>query len=417
MVEYALVVAVFVVATVAGVGILLQSGRGAAEREGDAIGSPRTFDTWPRTSTTSGGGGAPTSTTASTSTTSTTSSTTSTTAAPTTTTTAPVVLGTETDIYNDWGSGYCAEVTVTTTSPTPVDWTAEIDMTRYPLNGQPSNIWNGDGGRDGGTLVVTNGGRSWNRTSSTGPATFGFCAERPAPEVSRDVRVQTRVTDDWGSGFCVEVTISSSSTRATGWQVELDLSEYPLDGEPYDVWNTDWVSDEGRMIASGTTWDRTVAVGDPYRWGFCARRPSEPDGEDLWAVSRFLQNRIRAWSADHPGESLPGNVGRAFDALGLDGADFADRGLVTYKPGGSNDGNRLRLTSDPGYRFCVFRQHPGRGWEWGVHRNVDWWENGGVWESGNGYPLDPASLRLIENTNDAKRSCGAEEEWEAPDQA
>lgn len=88
-------------------------------------------------------------------------------------------------IDSSWSTGYCATVTVSTTSPTPIAWRATIDHTTPGLTSptrwlqlQPTNFWNAQSVSFmvlTGTWVLV--GASHNATISAGsPTTFGFCA-------------------------------------------------------------------------------------------------------------------------------------------------------------------------------------------------------------------------------------------------
>ena len=75
-------------------------------------------------------------------------------------------------ITDDWTTGYCAKVTVSTGSTTPVDWTVTI-----PIEGTVSSLWSADWSVSGGQLTAT--GKSWNNEVHAGTdTTFGFCADR-----------------------------------------------------------------------------------------------------------------------------------------------------------------------------------------------------------------------------------------------
>ena len=110
----------------------------------------------------------------------TTKPTTSTTAAPTTTaptttapttTVAPGVTWTM-KIQSDWGSGYCADVTVANPTAKPIDWKISLS-----IEGKPTSVWNANWSQSGSTLTAS--GVDWNRTVQPGGTQpWGFCAAR-----------------------------------------------------------------------------------------------------------------------------------------------------------------------------------------------------------------------------------------------
>lgn len=73
---------------------------------------------------------------------------------------------------SDWGSGYCASVTLTTGATVPVDWNVT-----FSIDGTVRELWSATWSQSGG--AVTAEGLEWNDTVvAGGPATFGFCADR-----------------------------------------------------------------------------------------------------------------------------------------------------------------------------------------------------------------------------------------------
>ncbi|WP_134738377.1 S26 family signal peptidase [Nocardioides sp. 503] len=88
-------------------------------------------------------------------------------------------------VDNAWGThSYCATVTVSTTSPTPVAWRATIDhgtpgltATHRWLTAQPTNVWNAQPqsfAAGTGTWVLVGAGHNATVVAGT-PTTFGFC--------------------------------------------------------------------------------------------------------------------------------------------------------------------------------------------------------------------------------------------------
>ena len=75
-------------------------------------------------------------------------------------------------ITTDWGSGFCAEVTVRPASVVPITWSAELQV-----GGTITSIWDATTPGSSGTVTVR--GAAWNPTASAGsPVKFGYCAQR-----------------------------------------------------------------------------------------------------------------------------------------------------------------------------------------------------------------------------------------------
>jgi cellulase/cellobiase CelA1 len=75
-------------------------------------------------------------------------------------------------VANDWGQGYCSNVTVTNPNATPLTWTVS-----FSVAGTTYTSWNATLSQSGST--VTASGVSWNQVLQAGAGTsFGFCANR-----------------------------------------------------------------------------------------------------------------------------------------------------------------------------------------------------------------------------------------------
>ena len=73
------------------------------------------------------------------------------------------------------GSGYCADVTVSTASTGKITWSVP-----FTYSGTLQNIWSAKLATVGGVLRAS--GESWNATvSAAAPVTFGYCANGKAP--------------------------------------------------------------------------------------------------------------------------------------------------------------------------------------------------------------------------------------------
>lgn len=101
-----------------------------------------------------------------------------------TSTTSPLTDANVSVAVNAWATGYCATVTVSTTSPTPIRWRATIDHATpgltdpfFWLVAQPANRWNATPisfAPATGTWVLR--GAAHNEVISSGsPAEFGYC--------------------------------------------------------------------------------------------------------------------------------------------------------------------------------------------------------------------------------------------------
>jgi len=73
---------------------------------------------------------------------------------------------------SDWGSGYCADVSIANRSGVAVDW-----ATQFEIEGTVSSLWNAKYSQQGNVVSVE--GLGWNNTISPNQAiSIGFCATR-----------------------------------------------------------------------------------------------------------------------------------------------------------------------------------------------------------------------------------------------
>lgn len=81
------------------------------------------------------------------------------------------------NIDSDWGDGYCATVTLTTESITPIVWDLDIVLDTYPQDGIVNNVWDANWSFTEPVLSVS--GIAGNETVVLGgPSTFTYCADR-----------------------------------------------------------------------------------------------------------------------------------------------------------------------------------------------------------------------------------------------
>lgn len=91
---------------------------------------------------------------------------------PTTPTTPAQPATVSISVANDWGQGYCNNVTVGNPNATPLNWTVS-----FPVVGAIYTAWNATVSQSGTSASAV--GVSWNQTLQAGATTsFGFCANR-----------------------------------------------------------------------------------------------------------------------------------------------------------------------------------------------------------------------------------------------
>lgn len=179
-------------------------------------------------------------------------------------------LYTNQTITTDWGAGYCANVDVTTDSTESLDWNISLVLDGFPLNGAPYDVWNAIWSFENQTLSAS-GVTTNNTITSSSPAQFGYCANRPAPPAAPAL-AEVLITSDWGAGYCANVNITTTSETPIVWNVDIALDSPPLNGVPYNVWNATWSFDNQIFTVSGAGWNDTVTSSSPAQFGYCANR-------------------------------------------------------------------------------------------------------------------------------------------------
>lgn len=85
---------------------------------------------------------------------------------------------------------------------------------------------------------------------------------------------------DWVTGYCAYFDVETESEEEVLWEIEIDLSEEPLNGEPYNVWSSVSSYSEPILTVSGPSWKETISKDNGHSFGFCSYRP-EPIVPDL----------------------------------------------------------------------------------------------------------------------------------------
>ncbi|HML95247.1 MAG TPA: cellulase family glycosylhydrolase [Thermodesulfobacteriota bacterium] len=196
-------------------------------------------------------------------------------------------------INDDWGTGYCARVTVRNDGAQAVDWVVTFD-----IEGTVRDLWNAEYSQSGST--VTAEGVSWNNIVNPSQAVeFGFCADRtgpsptpaptpvptpaptpvpaptptpsqtpvPTPAPGGGLATTVRINDDWGTGYCAEVAVANSSASDVDW-----LVTFPIDGRMRNIWNAVYTQSGSEITAGGVSWNNIVRAHGTVNFGFCATR-------------------------------------------------------------------------------------------------------------------------------------------------
>ncbi|MDA3802274.1 MAG: hypothetical protein PF488_00015 [Patescibacteria group bacterium] len=91
-----------------------------------------------------------------------------------------------------------------------------------------------------------------------------------------DYFYEITMANDWLTGFCADVIVETDSKTELEWEINIDLSEAPFDGEPYEVWNVNWEYNEPILTTSGQGATQYISKNNPATFGFCANRSELP---------------------------------------------------------------------------------------------------------------------------------------------
>jgi len=191
---------------------------------------------------------------------------------------------TEISIRDDWGDGYCADVTVTNNTCEKVSWKVTV-----AAEGTVDNLWNGIYVQGQNTIEVQ--GDGWNSELGVGESTsFGFCVKRDQPPVtyqcsdgidndgdglvdledpgcanaedndetngsSAAVKAEAKIIDDWGTGYCADVAIKNNSTDDVDWKVTLNV-----EGDIRSLWGALYEKNGDQLTLEGKDWNNIVSV-------------------------------------------------------------------------------------------------------------------------------------------------------------
>lgn len=191
-------------------------------------------------------------------------------------------------VDNDWGTGYCATVTITNISQRAADWAVS-----FAFGDTLTNFWNAVLTTNGTTLSAVGDGSN-HLLQPSRQTSFGYCATRqtqpaptpdpspaptpdPAPTPTPDPVPEPAVvtlsplltkTSDWGAGYCMQVDVTNNSTQPVVWHTVV-----PREGIIYNVWNAKVSAfDDTQLSAQGVDWNAILSPGGTADFGYCANR-------------------------------------------------------------------------------------------------------------------------------------------------
>jgi len=82
---------------------------------------------------------------------------------------------------------------------------------------------------------------------------------------SAKAEAEVKIVDDWGTGYCADVTIKNNSNEDIDWQVTLDVS-----GSIKSLWGALYERKGDQLTLEGKDWNNIVPAGSTLTSiGFC----------------------------------------------------------------------------------------------------------------------------------------------------
>jgi len=88
-----------------------------------------------------------------------------------------------------------------------------------------------------------------------------------APPSGGGVTADVLINDDWGAGYCAQVTVSNQGASPEDWTVS-----FTIQGAVRNMWNASYSQSGNTVTAQGVSWNNTVSAGGTQNFGFCAVR-------------------------------------------------------------------------------------------------------------------------------------------------
>ena len=174
---------------------------------------------------------------------------------------------------NDWGSGFCADVIVSSTSDVKEKW----DISFNP-QGLITKLWSANYTQDKTTLLTTASGVSWNEyVKPNSTRKFGYCADRvdpaPVPPVDGDLEVVQTQKEAWDGGFCNRVEVKNVTNHSIDWE-----ARFPVEGNVFSIWSATYVQDSTTLmtVANGVDWNNVIKANELVSFGYCAESIATP---------------------------------------------------------------------------------------------------------------------------------------------
>lgn len=138
---------------------------------------------------------------------------------------------------------------------------AELDVVKAkgPGNDVAVLSWSVGGGAGGAGPVSS--------TTTTAPPTSTTTTTTPTTTSTTPAGVSwtSRVTSEWQSGYCVEVTVTNTQKNTEKWTVQV-----PVKGTIYAFWSARYTRSGDTLTVNGESWNQSLKSGESTMFGWCS---------------------------------------------------------------------------------------------------------------------------------------------------
>jgi cellulase/cellobiase CelA1 len=164
------------------------------------------------------------------------------------------------------GETHQVDLTARLDGSTAVAGSAVLDVVKAkgPGNNVTVVSWSvGLAAADGGSDTTTTTPSS--TTTTTVPITTSTTTPTTTSTTPTGVSWSSRVTSEWESGYCVEVTVTNKAKNTEKWTVQV-----PVKGTIYAFWSAKYTRSGDTLTVTGESWNQSLKSGESTTFGWCS---------------------------------------------------------------------------------------------------------------------------------------------------
>jgi len=174
-------------------------------------------------------------------------------------------ISVESSTIDEWKSGFCKLVSVSNTTENVISW--EVNLT---VQGSIFQVWDATYVQNG-EMVTYQGDENTALLNPDETESFGYCATKPISEDVSLLSITEKITADWGSGLCKDITLTNSSNTRVKWNLAL-----PAEGDILNLWNANYTQDINRTLhLKGLDYNQIIEPSKSTTFGYCSTRVIE----------------------------------------------------------------------------------------------------------------------------------------------